>query len=105
MINNYFSKFNIEFTGFEKRIQQSLEFYFLEKLDILERAPVLNESCNEQLKIHIFLINNISNINDYNFKKSVAVNERVLCVVDFDDFGNLLSCVQTGCYGCISLSN
>jgi DNA-binding NarL/FixJ family response regulator len=105
MINNYFSKFNIVFTGFEKRIQQSLEFYLIEKLDLLEKTEIINENTNEELKVHIFFITNISDINNYNFKNSTTVNERVLCIVDFDDFGNLLSCVQTGCYGCIPLSN
>ena len=105
MQNHYFSKFNIVFAGFEKKIQQQLESFLVEKLNTLESAEVVNENCNTEISIHFYCVDNVNEAKVYNLNKSNINNERILYVGEFNDFEDLLSCIRTGCYGCISASN
>ena len=105
MQNHYFSKFNIAFTGFEKRIQQQLESFLVEKLNTFESAEVVNENCNPDLLIHFYSVDNVNEAKVHNSNRSNANNERILYVGEFNDFEDFLLCIRTGCYGCISASN
>jgi len=97
MINIYFANFHISFTGFDEKQKRRLENCISENRHLLS-----TEFCKENTPVHINVLY-IKSI--YVGEKLRPQNERILCVGDFDDFESLLSCVRTGCYGCIASSN
>jgi len=108
MRNTNLSQLNISYLGFEKRIQQELELYLSESLKLPAKPAsnnVSNEPCLLPANFHIYFFKGFCNITEQMIEKSKSVNARILCVSQFNDFENLLSCVQTGAYGFISITN
>lgn len=105
MRSNNFSQFHIKFTGFEKEVQQQLEFSIAENAGLLKITEINNENVDAGLTIHIHCFNCINDLETIKPEKFKPANERIVCAGNFNDFENVLLCVQTGCCGCISISN
>ena len=109
MTNNGSFQLHIAYFNFEKKVQQQLELCFYENIRLIKKLFWINaiaegaETCNTN--IHIYFFTEPCHINAQMLERSKTINARILCVGQFDDFENLLSCVQTGAYGCISTIN
>jgi len=102
---NYFSQFDITFTGFEKGVQQQLAHYISEKRNLLKPIEIINDGHGERLELHIHYLNNVLPTDACNFKKSQSVSKYIICVRNCNDFENLLSYIQSGACACISALN
>jgi DNA-binding NarL/FixJ family response regulator len=108
MMDNSFLRWRISYFGFEKEIQQQLESC------ISQNAGLLTKSYHDitipttticTIDIHVHFFSEPFCINTQALEKSKVENMRFLCVGQFNDFDNLLTCVQAGSYGCISIRN
>lgn len=108
MEENNLPALHISYFGFERKIQQQLEQHLSANAKKLKQLPVFvnDVPCSAHFQnIHICFFTGICNSYAQRLEHSKTNNARVLCVGQFSDFGALLSCVQTGCYGCISVTN
>jgi DNA-binding CsgD family transcriptional regulator len=109
MLNGNFLQLQVSYFGFEKKIQQRLELC-LHKNESLQKNSCFSNTISKnpnssEISIHIYFFTEPVYINKQMFEDSKAANARVLCIGDFNDFANLLSCVQTGSFACISIMN
>ena len=108
MTANNFLQWQISYFGFEKETQQLLA------LSICKNASLLNKSCSHKIistnthatiDIHIYFFTESFNIETPALERSKKDNVRFLCIGQFNDFDDLLACIQTGSFGCISTMN
>jgi|SRR6478735_1013092 len=109
MRDNNFLQLHISYFGFERKLQQQLESHFFKNIRLLKKSGVFNNISGNidspGVNIHIYFFSCPSKINAQMFEKSNAVSARVLCIGQYNDFEELLSCIQAGSYGCISIMN
>ena len=108
MKDNNFLQLHISYFGFEKKIREQLELSLFENIGLLKNSYYCNINSGApqlNINIHIYFLQDFFEMNTQTLEKSRSINARVLCIASFNDFENLLSCVQTGCFGCISILN
>ena len=109
MKDNNFLQLHISYFGFEKKIQERLELSLFENTGLLKNSYYCNINSGEtdllNINIHIYFFKDFFDMNTQTLERSRSINARVLCIASFNDFENLLSCVQAGCLGCISILN
>jgi DNA-binding NarL/FixJ family response regulator len=108
MKDNNFLQLHISYFGFERKIREQLELSLFENIGLLKNSHYCNMNSGEtqlNINIHIYFFKDFFDMNTQTLERSRSINARVLCIASFNDFENLLSCVQTGCFGCISILN
>jgi DNA-binding NarL/FixJ family response regulator len=109
MKDNNFLQLHISYFGFEKKIREQLELSLFENIGLLKNSYYCNINSGEtdllNINIHIYFFKDLFDMNMQTLERSRSINARVLCIAPFNDFENLLSCVQAGCFGCISILN
>jgi DNA-binding NarL/FixJ family response regulator len=105
-MNNDLFQLHVSYFNFEKEIQQQIELCFYENMGLIKKSFCVNAIAETaetfDINIHIYFFTELSHINVQMLERSKAANARILFIGQFDDFEDLLSCVQTGAHGCIS---
>jgi DNA-binding NarL/FixJ family response regulator len=109
MRDNNFLQLHVSYFGFEKKIQQQLESCLYRNTRLLKKScfdnSISKNTNSSKIDIHIYFFTEPFYINTQLFEQSTTVNAHFLCIGQFHNFENLLSCVQAGSHGCVSILN
>jgi len=108
MTANNFLRWQVSYFGFEKDMQQLLALSICQNASLPKKFyphKTISTNADSVIEIHIYFFPESFNIDAEALEKSKKENVRFLCIGQFNDFDNLLACIQTGAYGCISVMN
>ncbi|HEX5150251.1 MAG TPA: response regulator transcription factor [Parafilimonas sp.] len=108
MTANRFLQWQISYFGFEKETQHLLELSIYHDTGLLKKLysqKTVSTNTYSGIDIHIYFFQGSFNMDTQALEKSKRENVRFLCIGQFNDFDDLLACIQTGSYGCISVIN
>ena len=108
MMDTNLFQWQISYFGFDREIKQQLELSLCQKASLLKKLysrRTISANTHSGIDIHIYFFSESFNLDMQALEKSKTENVRFLCIGQFDDFDNLLACIQAGSYGCISVMN